>query len=220
MSTLLHPVGPRPARVYWVRRAVVLLAAAVLGTLVGVGIWALSGRGADDAPEGTTGAPADGTTSDGATDQSADGAADGEGGADGEAGAGATEPVACDPAALTVALTADGRSYPEGTSPTFSLSVTNAGAVSCLIDANETNREVLVSSGSDRIWSSLDCPVAPAESLQLIEAGGRYDASIAWPRVRSAQGCPTDLPAPRAGTYTAVATVLGVPSATVVLDLG
>ena len=218
MSTVLHPVGPQPPRVYWIRRAAVLIALAVVGTLLGIGWWALFGRGGPDeaAATGEDGAaveaPADeadaGATDDGATD-------DGEAPAEDPSG-----PVACAPADLTVTLTADGRAFPAGTSPTFALAVTNTGATSCTLDANEANREVLITSGADRIWSSLDCLAAPAEALQLLEAGGRYDATIAWARVRSAEGCPADLAEPRPGTYTAVATILGATSATAVFDLG
>lgn len=218
MSAVLHPVGPQPPRVYWIRRAAVLVALAVVGMLLGVGWWALFGRGGqdDDAATGDDGAVVEapaGDADDGAAD---DGAAD-----QGEAPAEQpTGPVACAAADLTVTLTADGRTFPAGTAPTFALAVTNTGATSCTLDASEANREVLITSGADRIWSSLDCLAAPAESLQLLDAGGRYDATIPWSRVRSAEGCPADLAEPRPGTYTAVATMLGATSATAVFDLG
>src|SRR5690606_27035605 len=48
MSTVMHPVGPRPAKVYWVRRLVVLLVLAVVVVLA----WNLtaSARGGGDPP--------------------------------------------------------------------------------------------------------------------------------------------------------------------------
>jgi len=202
MSTVLHPVGSQPPRVYWIRRLAVLLVLALVGVLLGVGWWLVFGR-----PDGSTGPPTTGSTDQPVTEVQ-------------DEAEGPTGPVACAAADLTVTLTADGRSYPAGTSPAFALAVTNGGATSCTLDAGEGQREVLITSGSDRIWSSLDCVADPAESLQLIEAGGRYDATVPWSRVRSAQGCPADLAEPRPGTYTAVATMLGAVSAPVVFDLG
>lgn len=220
MGTVLHPVGPQPPRVYWIRRAAVLVALALVGLLLGVGWWLVFGRGGDGGSAGADGSAAGATTAE----------ADAQGDADADAGAGAADagppaeepsgPVACAPADLTVALTVDGRAYPAGTVPTFVLAVTNAGATSCTLDANEANREVLITSGADRIWSSLDCLGASVEAIQLLDVGARYEATIAWSRVRSAEGCPADLAEPRPGTYSAIATILGATSASAVFDLG
>ncbi|HWS58031.1 MAG TPA: hypothetical protein VN257_05785 [Actinotalea sp.] len=206
MSTVLHPVGPQPPRVYWIRRTAVLIALALVGLVIGVLWWAVFGRGdtaAEDAPAAQTEAAAEQPTGEAQ-----------------EVAAEPSGPVACAAADLAVTLTADGRSYPAGTAPTFALAVTNNGSSSCTLDGGEANREVLVTSGSDRIWSSLDCLADPVEQLQLLESGGRFEATVAWPRVRSAQGCPADLAEPRPGTYTAVATVLGASSAAAVVELG
>lgn len=221
MSTVLHPVGPRPPQVYWVRRLVVLAVVVVVLAAVVVA-WTVLGRGAASAD----GAPADGGAGTDAA-QGADGGAEdvaasdtSEDAAEDAAQEAPATPVACAPADLTVALTADGATFPAGVQPTFTVSLTNSGAVACTVDSDPTLRELVVTSGSDRIWSSLDCPPEPAPTLLLLEPGARSDAAVPWPRVRSAAGCPADLPEPRPGTYSAVVSALGATSAALVFDLG
>lgn len=195
MNALLHPVGRHPARVYWVRRGVLL----VLGVLVLAVTWTLARSGA-----GLPAGPQDAAAM--AGDQAAP-----------EAPAG---PGACAPADLAVTLVADGRTYPAGAEPSFTVSVTNVGEAPCTADVGSAQQRLTVTSGSDRIWSSADCPAdVPAESLMLLEPGARSDSVVRWTRVRSAEGCPADLPAPLPGTYSAVVEMLGATSAAAVFEL-
>ncbi|HMO12392.1 MAG TPA: hypothetical protein PKB06_13025 [Actinotalea sp.] len=216
MSALLHPVGPRAPRVYWVRRFLVLavLAGVVTVALVLVNSFLGGGSASGAGPDGP-GAEPSGSAADGSTEPADDGAD--TAGAD-TAGAGLPQPGL--PEQLAVALTADARSYAGGALPVLTVSVTNVSGESCTVDAGEANREVLITSGSDRIWSSLDCPAEPAERRLLLPAGGRDDTAITWPRTRSAAGCAGDLPTPRPGTYTAVATLAGASSTGAVFELG
>ncbi len=190
MSSVVHPVGKRPPRVYWIRRVVVLLlflavvaAVVVLGSLA---VRFVSGLGGEDAAAATV--PSESPTTP----------------------AGPDGPAACGPTDLELGLAADATSYPAEATPAFTLSVTNVGASSCTFDASAANREVVVTSGSDRIWSSADCRGETAEELLLLAAGAGSPTTVAWDRQRSAEGCPSDLPAPRPGTYQATATVAGV----------
>ena len=203
MNTVLHPVGPNPPRVFWIRRFLVgIVVLAVLGG-VGAVVWAVASRtdssaaaAADDglpAAAGTLGTPA--------TDDTAN-------------------PVDCLPADLELTLSADAQQYAEGADPVLQGFVTNAGTAPCLVDAGDAAREVVISSGSDRIWSTKDCASADTASRQLLLAAGARDPfEISWSRVRSADGCPGDLPAPRAGTYQAVASLLGTSAAPVAFVL-
>jgi len=202
MSTVLRPVGPNPPRVYWIRRLVVM--AAFVAVIVGAVaiVWAVAFRGADggDAPAVGT-APTTDTSESMAEENPA-------------------APVDCTSADLQLALVADAGQYPSGADPVLQASVTNIGAAPCTVDAGDAAREVVVSSGDDRIWSTKDCASAETASRQLLlGAGARDIVDIAWGRVRSAEGCPGDLPAPRAGTYQAVATLLGASAQPVVFVL-
>lgn len=203
MSNVLHPIGSQPPRVYWVRRLVVVVVLVVVVLIVSVAVKALSGSGDGSAAPGPGAKPAPAGTTTGAGD------------------AGTGSPATCATSALAVALQADGTTYPAGSSPTFTVTITNSGADPCTVDAGDAARELLVTSGSDRIWSSKDCAEEEnASNLLLLAAGDAHPQTIPWARVRSAASCPTGLPEPRAGTYQATVTVGGVTSSPVVLKLG
>ncbi len=196
-----------PARVYWVRRLVVLGVPLLLIVLV---VWWAAGRGgSDDATdpvaETTSTAPVAPADEPGPSETPAsdDGVAD------------------CAPAGLALAMTADAESFAAGVSPTFTVSITNTGTDPCLVDAGEAQREIVITSGTDRIWSNRDCIVPGTESRTLLLAGGGNDTtSFAWNRVRSAEGCPQGLPAPGAGTYSAQLNLAGASAPPVVFGLG
>lgn len=228
MNTVLHPVGPQPTRVYWVRRLVLLVLVAVLVTVLAFALGAARG----DATDGT-GAAASGTDGAGeaggapVADAGADGAEDGTEGATGDEAEDAADDdgtgaaAACAPQALTTTLAADAASYAPGATPTFTVTLTNTGDSACTVDAGLANQALVITSGADRVWSSADCPSeASGERLLLMAPGAAEAMPVAWPRVRSAEGCPGDLPQPRPGTYTAVAVVAGVQSGQVVFELG
>jgi hypothetical protein len=200
MSTILRPAGSQPARVYWIRRLVVL--GALL--LVVVVVWSMIARGGggEDEPDtaATEAAPdTEETTTDGTT---------------------AENGRTCAAADLTLAVAADAQTYAAGVQPVFTVTITNTSTSSCAVDAGEASRELLVTSGADRVWSSLDCAGDAAERLLLLPAGTADSAAVTWPRVRSAEGCTEGLPEPRPGTYHVVAKLLGAESADTVFSLG
>ncbi len=203
MSALMHPVGPRSAAVYWRRRAVVLVALIAVVALVLVVGNAVLGRSS------ATGATAEPTTEESAAEPEA--AAEPDDTADG--------PVGCTPDQLSLTLAADAQAYPAGSDPVFTVALTNTGDASCTLDASEVNRQILVSSGSDRIWASNDCPADTEERILLLAAGARDEVAVTWPRIRSDEACSADLPEPRAGTYTAVVTIGDTMSPRVVFQL-
>lgn len=201
MSDVLRSLEPQPRWVYWLRRALVGAAAVLVLVLVVVIARAvLGGGGGDAAGEDETGPSASPTVTE--------------------------EPdVArvCEAADLQLVLTSDATSYAAGATPTFTVAISNVGASSCTVDAGTAALEVLVTSGSDRIWSSLDCAVEGAEGaerLLLLAEGTQEAAVVPWARVRSNATCDADLPAPRPGTYHAVAKLSGAESGDLVFTLG
>ncbi|UZN03954.1 hypothetical protein [Cellulomonas sp. S1-8] len=193
-------VPPRPpARVFWIRRVVVLGLPLLL--VVALVVW-LTGRGGDAdpvaGPQATAPVPAPPPE-----DEDDAGVAD------------------CVPAELALAVAPGAEAFPAGVEPTFQVSVTNAGTEPCLVDTGDGQREVLVTSGDDRVWSSRDCAPVEADARTLLLAGGQSDVTqMAWPRVRSAEGCPGELPSPGAGTYAVTMSVGGATSAAAVFGLG
>lgn len=194
---VLRPEGSLPARVYWVRRAVVVLVLVLVVVLAVLGVRALLGGGGDDGAAsptdaGTTPAPTDEETTEGT-------------------------PV-CEPGAVGLEMTADATTYAAGALPTFTIRITNTGEATCLLDAGDAQRQVLITSGSDRIWASTDC--AMGETLQLLLAPGQVDErQVQWDRSRSVEGCAPDQPAAQPGTYQAVLALGGVSTEPVVFGL-
>ncbi|MET0787619.1 MAG: hypothetical protein ABWY33_00135 [Cellulomonas sp.] len=197
---------PLPARVYWVRRFVVLGIPLILLLVV---LWLVMGRGSGDDPtpaaQTTSSTPAAQTDAEPTTTPSSSGH---NGVAD------------CAPAGLALAMTADATSFAPGVPATFTVSITNTGTEPCLVDAGEAQREIVITSGADRVWSNRDCVVAGTESRTLLLPGGGVDATpFAWNRVRSAEGCPGGLPAPGAGTYSAQLNLAGASAPPAVFGL-
>lgn len=227
MNTVLNPVGPQPARVYWVRRLVVLVLVAAVVTAVVMALGAARGGAADGATPADEAAAA---VDDGAAEATGEQAAAeqtsveqtvGEETAPQDAEEPSDPGAACTPEGLTATLVADATSYPAGTTPTFTVTLTNSGRSACTVDAGPANQALVVTSGADRIWSSADCPAdAGGERLLLLAPAAAEAMPVAWTRVRSDEACSTDLPEPRPGTYTAVAVVAGVQSGPVVFELG
>jgi len=203
MNTVLHPVGPNLPRVYWIRRLLVgILVLAVLGGVTAA-FWAVAFR--------------DGGS---VVDAAGDGSPAVPGSSDSSVKDDAANPVDCVPADLELTLSTDAAQYPAGADPVLQGSVTNTSTQPCTVDAGDAAREVVISSGSDRIWSTKDCASADTASRQLLLAAGARDPfEISWSRVRSADGCPLDLPLPRSGTYQAVASLLGTSAAPVAFVL-
>ena len=205
MSTVLRGLEPQPRWVYWIRRAVVGLALLLVFAL----IWAVflrGGGGNGDDAEPPTVTDTTGTEADPTDEAEPDTAAS----------------RACEAGDLQLALTSDATSYPAGATPTFTVTITNAAGSSCTVDAGTASLEVLVTSGADRIWSSLDCAVEGAEGAErmlLLAEDAQEAAGVPWSRVRSDTTCSTGLPEPRAGTYHAVATLVGAKSADLVFTL-
>jgi hypothetical protein len=193
---VLRPEGSLPARVYWVRRAVVVLVLVLVVVLAFLGVRALLGGGDDDGAT-PTGDPSPSTPT---SEETTEGT-----------------PV-CEPGAVGLELAADATTYAAGVLPTFTIRITNTGDVDCLLDAGDAQRQVLITSGSDRIWASTDC--ATGETLQLLLAPGQVDErQVQWDRTRSVEGCAPDQPAAQPGTYQAVLALGGVSTEPVVFGL-
>ena len=127
----------------------------------------------------------------------------------------------CAPPELVVAATPDAADVPAGVAAPFTVTITNNGTETCLVDAGEAKRVVTVVSGADRIWSSADCVAADAAERTLLLAPGASDTTqLAWNRVRSAQGCPAGQPAPLPGTYQVSVTLAGASGGPAVFRLG
>ena len=177
---VLLPVGPLPASTYWRRRAV------LVGVLVALVLLVRSCAG--DEGGSPTAAPT--------PTPSVSAAARPSPSPTRPAG-----PVTCPDTGLRLTTRTDARSYPAGTTPKITVTVTNTSSSTCRRDLGGRALEVLVYSGADRIWSNDDCDPDTAGAVQTLRPGATLETSVNWSRVRSARGCPTPRPEARPGTY-------------------
>jgi hypothetical protein len=192
----MHPNGPEPASVYWVRRAAILV---VLLTVV-VGAWwllgALSGSGADPAADST------GTGTEVVVDDTAgvdSGGVDSSGTESGGVDSGGTatsavttpaEPLACADSVIAVAATTDASTYRVGEKPRLMLSITNTGEVACTRDVGPKANELEITSGGYHVWSSDDCNASDKTKVTLLEPGQTVASTITWSGRLTQKGCP------------------------------
>ncbi len=138
----------------------------------------------------------------------ADGAADGKDADAKDATATDKTPAAQEPSgslcpagSVAVAAATDAEVYPAGATPVLTLTVTNTGSTACEINVGTSQMEFSVVSGSDRIFSSLDCQDGSRDLFKKVEPGATETANFPWNRNRSAPGCSAVASNPNPGYY-------------------
>ena len=194
---VVRPSGSLPSSVYWRRRFVVLGIPLLVLVMI---VWSTAGRGSGaNAATGPSASASTGSTS--SASARATTAASPSPSASASASNGGVSD--CAPGDLTLTIAGTAPTFSAGATPTFTVTIVNSGSKPCLVDAGAAHEEIVVTSGSDRVWSSRDCAKPDASRVLLLVGGGKDSQDVAWNLVRSASGCPTGLPAPGAGTYSA-----------------
>ncbi|MDQ1695201.1 MAG: hypothetical protein QOJ03_554 [Frankiaceae bacterium] len=191
---MLHPVGPEPPRVYWLRRGalLVLLAVVIVGIAQACGGGGGSGGTPRSQPTPTGGLSTTPTSS----------------------------PVSrCARTDLVVDASTDASTYPAGALPHLSAIVRNAGSAACRFVTAPRARTWRILSGADQVWSSADCTLSGVVAHQRLKPGKTIAYGLVWDRHRSAAGCPSPTQVAGPGTYRLYVTVNGVRAATVVFHL-
>ncbi len=102
---------------------------------------------------------------------------------------------------IEITATTDAKSYASDKKPTLLLGIENVSKRECDLNVGTTQQEFLVSSGADRIFSTIDC-LDGAEDVNLtFKPGQKENARFTWNRERSAPGCKSVSVQPRPGTY-------------------
>ncbi|MGR0221193.1 hypothetical protein [Agromyces sp. ZXT2-6] len=180
MSSNRTTQGRLPASVYRRRRAMVLLGlVAVIIAIVLVIVRPGASQGDEVAQ--TTPASAPATTAPAATDVPA---------ASVEPEPSAAAPVdgaACVDAQITVEPVTDATVYAADEQPNLSVTITNTGPNSCVIDVGTAAQVFTVKSGNEVYWSSTDCQVDPVPAEVTLEPGQVVSSSepLVWDRTRS-----------------------------------
>ncbi|WJH24770.1 hypothetical protein [Pseudarthrobacter defluvii] len=105
----------------------------------------------------------------------------------------------CNQNLVTVTATTDKPAYGPGENPMLTLKVTNGGKVPCEVNIGTSQMEFLVTSGSDRIFSSKDCQASSEDLVKVIAPGASETANFPWNRNRSTDGCKEVAAAPGGG---------------------
>lgn len=95
----------------------------------------------------------------------------------------------CEQNLLTVTAATDKASYAADENPLLTLKVTNGNKVPCEVNIGTSQMEFLITSGSDRIFSSTDCQTDATELVKTIAPGQSETANFPWQRNRTVQGC-------------------------------
>ncbi len=173
MSSLKHPVGPQPSRVYWRRRLAVGLALLAIIVVILLIVFAPRGKSDASAPVATHTSVA--STPKAATNPTsvptAKATASGK---------------ACAPAAVDVEAITDSNSYGAGAQPLLSFSITNTGTKPCTFDVGTAKQVFTITSGAEVYWKSTDCQTDPVDTVIVLEPGKTLTSNpIAWDRTRS-----------------------------------
>jgi hypothetical protein len=189
----MFPVGPEGPIVYWVRRAVLVLA--VIAALLALR-WVFFGRGDSGSDQGA--APVS-SVSPAATSTNPNSPAP----VDTAAAKPSTESsaVQCADSDLSVTVSTDSASYPVGSTPKLHLKIENTSGTACYRDIGAGMNELKISSGGYHVWSSDDCNAGGAPLVTLLKPTQSYSVTVTWPGVLSAKGCPANQPMAKPGLY-------------------
>jgi len=117
------------------------------------------------------------------------------------ASASPTPSAGCDQKLLTVTAASDKAAYAPGENPLLTLKVVNGNTVPCEVNLGTSQMEYVVTSGSDRIFSSKDCEAETSDLVKMIPPGQSETANFPWGRNRTVQGCNPVTVHPAAGTF-------------------
>ena len=189
---LMHPVGPHEPRVYWTRRAFLLLA--IVLVLVLLVAYACSGGDSHPAAGRTNPTPS----------------------ATPSPSAAPTSPTACTRADLTVAASTDATTYPAGVLPHLTATIRTTASTPCVLPVTAISWEIV--SGSDTVYTTAGCNAGSRATLTVRPNHPVRTARI-WDRHRSTPGCASPGSPVGAGTYQLHVTVDGTRSPVAVFHL-
>jgi hypothetical protein len=110
----------------------------------------------------------------------------------------------CDPSRVVVDAAVDAQAYAPRRKPVLTLTVTNKGDAPCPVNVGTSQMEFLITSGSDRIFSSRDCQRGAQDLRKTLAPGVSEKANFTWKRNRSVPGCTDPGAIPGPGTYVLV----------------
>jgi hypothetical protein len=224
MSAVTRPLGPLPPRVYWTRR---LLLVAVLFALV-FGLARLLGGGGGGGPSAQpvaaeSSAPTSSTTTPVSSPAAIGTAATvssspsptstvsptGKGAGKNAKSTALPEPTGtCSVSDIVVTPSIKDQAH-AGKPVTFAMQLSTKSTPACTFDVAPDSLVVKITSGSDRIWSTQDCPKAVPTKSVVLRKGTPTTVDVTWSAMRSDSDCSKTTQWAQAGYYHALAAVFG-----------
>jgi hypothetical protein len=126
--------------------------------------------------------------------------------------------AACKATDVKIVGVTDALSYAAGVEPMLSLSITNTGPTACSFKDGSDEQAYVITSGTEKIWSSKDCQTGAVAATTTLQPGVAVKSTpFAWSRSRSnpAACSATNPPQVTAGgaSYHLTVTVNGISSA-------
>lgn len=220
MGGLLRPVGPLPPSVYWTRRIIVL-------ALLALVIWLIVSLLTPDKPAKNRADGSPWTPTAGRRAIPAAMGASTPGGSDSRlpdvSPDRPTSPPTPDPDRRTTACTsesldtaiyaAEKGDVSAGSPVPVVVEFSNPDADPCVLTVDATKFRVRITSGSDLIWDTADCPSLVRKTRSTLKDDHSATVTVTWPGTRSDEGCSTEDAPVLPGWYRAEILLNGKPSA-------
>jgi hypothetical protein len=194
----MNPIGPEPPMVYWIRRIAIVVVVITLLVALWWLIGALRGGGGSKSSSGPSAS----------AQPSAGASVAPNGSSQPSAGASAAptpskSPVTqCPDSSIKVEATTDAATYPVGSTPKLTLTITNTGDTACKRDVGPKANSLEITSGGYHVWSSDDCNASNKSKVIKMQPGDKVASSITWDGHLSQKGCPNGKgPAAKVGRY-------------------
>jgi hypothetical protein len=101
-----------------------------------------------------------------------------------------------------VTVSTDAKSYPANVQPKLSMSVRNAGSVTCTRDVGQAALELRISlAAGGLVWSSDDCAPGGPHDVVTLHPNQVFRTAVVWGRTTSKPGCPPNQPQAGPGGY-------------------
>lgn len=196
----MNPVGPEEPSTYWRRRAIVLVALLVVLLLMWWIIRAVFGSDPESPTDGATPSPDSSASASSAPTPTA--SPSGSAVAATTSTGDSSQAVArCADADIDVVLKAASRSTAAGAGLRLTMTVVNTGVNPCRRDVGAGANELLVTSGSQVIWSSDACLVGKGSDSVTLKPSKPWATTASWPGKVTGRACPAEQPVAKAGTY-------------------
>lgn len=214
MSNVIRPSGPLPPRVYWTRRVGLLIAVAVIISLVWWMFSKVGGAAGEPAATSRTVTPttsAPSTSAEPSAEATVHKPRQGKPKEAEPSRAPRTRPAeptgACDPADVDMEIEVSDASA--GESNRADLLLTTIATPACMLAITPSSLVLRVTSGSEVVWSSDDCP----DSLRAKQVVVRQDPAttyrFTWNGRRSTETCREVGTVPQPGGYWVESALIG-----------